>query len=163
LDQTVSVFVWLVLVLLTSIALMTFARWFPRLTALSMVYNPLWWLSLAGLVLYPLLGGFLFTELVQRYRTFDEQVATSVDYRPHSLGGHGTDAAELAPLRIKSDGSFQAGGIRWRWNDFRYNCVLFGMSGSGKTACVLNTLLEGILAAADRQHELPAALILDPK
>lgn len=162
-DQLISTAVWLGLALLISVALMILARWFPWLRGFAMLYNGLWWVAIVSLALYPLLGGYLFSESFQRYRALRELTETCTSFRPRSLSARDDAAQEAAPLRIEADGCFRAGGIRWGWNDFRYNCIVFGMPGSGKTSCVLNALLEGMIAAQDQARETPAGLILDPK
>jgi len=163
LDLVISVTVYLLFALLLSIALMTYAHWFNWLKVFAVIYNPLWWIALIGLFAYPLFGGFLFNELGQRYRALHAQTSTISDFKPRGLRKEHDSAHEAEPLKVERDGSFRAGGIHWRWRDFSRNCIIFGMPGSGKTSCVLNALLEGILAGADRAHELPSGLILDPK
>jgi len=64
---------------------------------------------------------------------------------------------------VVDDLAFRAGGALWRWEDFYKNAIVFGQPGSGKTSCVLNALLEGLLASAWRTSLPPSGLILDPK
>lgn len=163
LDQVMSIAVYLVGALLLSLFLMTMANWFPILQRVSWFYNLLWWLGVTGMILYPLFGGFLFNELAQRFRTLREQVATSGDYRPRSLSGDRDFEYDAKPLAFASGGDFHGGGIRWRWQDFTRSCIVFGLPGSGKTSCVLNTILEGIIGSAELNRESPGGLILDPK
>lgn len=44
--------------------------------------------------------------------------------------------------------TFVAGGFPWRLDDLFQNALVFGQPGSGKTVCVLNALLDGLLASA---------------
>ena len=77
-------------------------------------------------------------------------------------------AAEVAmsgqgAIAVTSPLQFRAGGYEWHWSDFYKNAAIFGQSGSGKTVCVLNPLLEGLLASARLANTVPSGLILDPK
>src|SRR5208282_5333524 len=47
--------------------------------------------------------------------------------------------------------------------DFYKNLVVFGQTGSGKTLCVLNALLDGLIASTAASPLPAAGLILDPK
>ncbi|MEE4209535.1 MAG: type IV secretory system conjugative DNA transfer family protein [Parvularcula sp.] len=66
-----------------------------------------------------------------------------------------------APVVLTGEGAFRAGGYDWRYDDFYKNAAIFGQSGTGKTVCVLNALLHGLVGSA---KALPASgLVLDPK
>ncbi len=163
LNLVVSVTTYIVMTLLISLTLMTMALWFPVLQGIAWIYNGLWWIAVIGLIIYPFFGGFLFNELAQRYRAFNEQIATGRNCRPRSMSSDPEICHDPETFAVKSGGEFRAGGIRWTWQDFTRNCIIFGLPGSGKTSCVLNTLLEGVLGAAEANRELPSGLILDPK
>ena len=67
------------------------------------------------------------------------------------------------PVKVTGPMSFMAGGYEWHWSDFYKNAAIFGQSGSGKTICVLNAVLDGLLEAAAAGSQEPSGLILDPK
>src|SRR5262249_6729227 len=58
---------------------------------------------------------------------------------------------------------FRAGGFVWSLDDFYKNALVFGQPGSGKTACVLNALLEGAMLSTQGTGQPISGLILDPK
>jgi hypothetical protein len=164
-NQAVNIFIYLLMVFLGSTALATFNLWFYGLSPLSFLYNVVWWLSLIGLVLFPFAGGYLLSELAQRRRNLMEQVALTGDYQPrrrHELYT-ADDPAEQEPVRATGDHAFQAGGMPWNWEDFTKNCIVFGQPGSGKTVCVLNALIDGLLSSCAKSPYPPSGLLLDPK
>ena len=59
-------------------------------------------------------------------------------------------------------GEFCAGGFAWRFDDFTKNFLVFGQPGSGKTICVLNAVLDGLLRAPAAELKI-GGVILDPK
>src|SRR5262249_25646955 len=66
------------------------------------------------------------------------------------------------PVVITGADSFRAGGFDWSFSeDLVKSVCVMGQPGSGKTACVLNSMLEGVLSV--QSHGLKSAvLILDP-
>ncbi len=58
---------------------------------------------------------------------------------------------------------FNAAGYEWHWGDFYKNAAIFGQSGTGKTVCVLNALLDGLLGSSSAANLPASGLILDPK
>jgi Type IV secretion-system coupling protein DNA-binding domain len=162
LDQVLNPLVIMVLLFMSSIALMVYASWFPIIGALQWLYRPLWWISFGCLLGFPLFGGFLFSELAQRYRALVGQLETG-HYQPKPIGWGLKRSDDSGSLAVRSEGGFQAGGIHWQWQDFTRNLIIFGMPGVGKTNCVLNALLEGIIAAGESARSQPSGLILDPK
>jgi hypothetical protein len=141
------------------------AHWFTALTTLHPLYNSVWWISVLGLIATPFFGGFLFHELAQRYRVLNEEISLTGRFKPRSLAElHSAGGERVAePLALGNDQSFFAGGIQWHWEDFTKNSIIFGQPGSGKTLCVLNSLLEGVLGSAGKAGLAPGGLILDPK
>lgn len=125
------------------------------------------WGALGGLAGLPLYGVFrlrLVREIGELGRQIREEMRigglserTAADEaRQRKLdGGPGVEVTE--PLR------FRAGGHDWRWDDFYKNVAVFGQTGSGKTLCVLNALLDGLIASSGRGETAAAGLILDPK
>lgn len=63
----------------------------------------------------------------------------------------------IAPMK------FRAGEYDWNVSDFYKSAAIFGQPGSGKTICVLNALLDGLLQATGAAGQPASALILDPK
>lgn len=59
--------------------------------------------------------------------------------------------------------TFRAGGYEWNVSDFYKNVAVFGQSGTGKTVCVLNAVLDGLLGATSAAGKPASGLILDPK
>ncbi len=147
-------------------ALSVLSRW-PALTdlqAIAPVYGIGWWLSLLALVLLPVAGSALFSEAFQRHRALEESVDIS-NFKPKDLKdlveAERTESDTAPPVQPVGDHRFQAGGFDWHWEDFFKNCVVFGMTGTGKTVCLLNALLDGLLASSTSK---PAGgLVLDPK
>lgn len=58
---------------------------------------------------------------------------------------------------------FTAGGFAWALDDFFKNALVLGQTGSGKTVCVLNSLLEGMLASTKGARLPIAGLVIDAK
>jgi hypothetical protein len=165
LNQVVQVFVCLLMAFLISTGFSVLGLWFHGLRSLDTPAGVVWWCSLACLLLFPFAGSPLLGELSQRYRNLKEQVALTPDYRPRlpqDLYADEGPAAE-APVQVTGDHAFQAGGETWSWEDLTKNCIVFGQTGSGKTVCVLNALLDGVLASTARSAHPPSGLILDPK
>ena len=165
LHQVVGIAAGLAALFFAATALATLSRWVPGLAVLRFAYKPAWWCSLLALVLFPFLGGFLIQELVHRFRTLREQTALAGTFRPrtlaelHQAGGD----ANVPGLELLEGMAFRAGGLDWKWDDFYKGCMVFGQPGSGKTVCVLNSLLDGLLGSAHREGLAPSGLILDPK
>lgn len=164
-NQAITVFCTIVLVFFAATAVAVLSLWYPPLQLLRIAADPFWWISLLALALYPFMGGFMFHEVAQRSRSLNEEIALSTTFKPrnprdlHTLAS----APEAQSLSIYDDMRFRGGGWDWRWDDFYKNCLVLGQPGSGKTVCVLNTLLEGLLASARESGIAPSALILDPK
>ena len=100
------------------------------------------------------------------------ELKRQVDEEMHASGARIRDAASretqrkqisARPVEITAPLGFRAGGYDWRWSDFYKNAAIFGMSGSGKTICVLNAVLDGLLGSSSETGKRCAGLILDPK
>lgn len=165
LNQMMRVLFGLTLLFLASTGLSLLSRWIPSFQALSIFYKPGWWLSMVGIVLLPFAGGFLFHELAQRYRSLNEEVSLSQNFKPRRTAElRGPESEEQAhDFRLGDKFTFRAGGVDWQWDDFYKNGIVFGQSGSGKTICVLNALVDGLLGSAAKAGVMPSGLILDPK
>ena len=148
---------------LTSGSLWLLAHW-PQAAALSPL-RPL----LAGLALGA--GPLLIVQLVRRRRHL-----INVAYLRWCLAEQTGHAARQGVGLLRRAGastggwrtrptaeSFVAGGFPWRLDDLFQNALVFGQPGSGKTVCVLNAMLDGLLASTNGAALPIAGLVLDPK
>ncbi|MBK8638387.1 MAG: type IV secretory system conjugative DNA transfer family protein [Chromatiaceae bacterium] len=154
---------WVLIALVSITALRVLGDW-PQLAFLAPAHSLLvwgWWLALLALPLYLVGASQQLRDLVARGKALAEQELTSGFVPPkESEAGAGSALASEPAVQVMGPGRFRAGGHDWVWDDFFQNLIVFGQPGSGKTVCVLNALLEGLLAAS----EPPAAgLFLDPK
>ncbi|OJW03238.1 MAG: hypothetical protein BGO49_10930 [Planctomycetales bacterium 71-10] len=166
-DATVGFVARAAIVFVLSNAAGVLAAWYPSLTALHPVYNAAWWISGAGLLLLPFTAEFLISEPFHRWRMLDEMVKLHRSFKPRDLADLHRDesaVADVAAAEARRRGpGIVAGGAFWAWEALTKNLIVFGQVGSGKTLCVLNTLLDELLASPP-DGGLPAgALILDPK
>lgn len=166
LAKSINVAVYIAMTFVASTALSTLQQWpvFHALDAFTQLYTTTWYLSLLALPAFAFFGDFLLSETFQRYRLLQEQLVTS-GFTPKDIKD--IDKVITTPHRkaveVVKDYEFYAGGLEWSWEDFYKNCIVFGQSGTGKTVCVLNALLDGLLASTARCAEKPSGLILDPK
>ena len=169
LNRLITSLTAVVAVFLASIAIGVLAKW-PPLDVLAPLVEPagwVWWLSLITLLAFPVWGRSRVSNVMQRKQLLREAVDTA-DFVPENMPKLGqptqTQIIRQAPaVEAVRDGHFRAGGIEWDWEDFYKNAVIFGASGTGKTVCVLNALLDGLLASREHATQPPSALILDPK
>ena len=141
------------------------AEWYPSLAVLRALYGPGWWLALVSLFAIPFGFGDRVNEAMQRKRLLDEQLVTS-RFKPRVVGTVEPSAEQLmaTPVQLRGPLRFHAGGIEWDWEDFYKSCMVLGQPGSGKTLCVLNALLDGLVGSASGPGAPGcSALILDPK
>lgn len=166
LARATRVGVWILMAFFGSTAIWVLSWWpqFGALDEMSELVNALWWLSLLAIPAYVFAGDFLISETLQRHRLLQEHVATS-GFRPREVKDLEKieSATPRRAVEAVSDYEFHAGGLDWSWEDFYKNAIVFGQSGTGKTVCVLNALVEGLLASTCGLSEKPSALILDPK
>jgi type IV secretory pathway TraG/TraD family ATPase VirD4 len=123
-----------------------------------------WFLGLMVLLVLPIARSRQFFQVVNLRHQLREQVET-LRYTRRSAVDAAAErrAASETPIAVLGDGRFRAGGYDWDWPDFYKNLVLFGQPGSGKTVCVLNALLDGLIASTAASSLPAAGLILDPK
>lgn len=156
------------LAFVVGMGLKVLASWpaLAALHALRPLYQLAWMAGGAALLLYPFVGSYLINAAYHRHRILAEQAETD-DYRPRKPKALREAAAasrtEQVPVEVVGPLAFRAGGLGWSWEDFYKSAVVFGASGTGKTVCVLNALLDGLLASAAQSELPPAGLILDPK
>jgi hypothetical protein len=155
---------YLLLAFVGANAVTVLSKWMSAFSILDPVATLVWWGSLAGIVLFPMWGRGYLSDVLLKRRMLQESVETS-DFQPRNLAA--LEAEEGRPERpaveAAGDHAFMAAGFSWDWKDFYKNCIIFGMTGTGKTVCVLNALLDGLLLSTGRSGQPCAGLILDPK
>ena len=134
---------------------------------LSGLREPLYWGWIGCGVLTPLsliVMSRRLREAISLRQAIDEQVV-STGFVPRTDHDAAKDQLldSRPPVEATAPLEFRAGGYDWSWPDFYKNAAIFGQSGSGKTVCVLNAILDGLLASASAAGQPPAGLILDPK
>jgi type IV secretory pathway TraG/TraD family ATPase VirD4 len=153
---------WPLLALMSITALRVLAYWpqFGILQGLAPLLAMLWWLALGGFAAAIAFNTRKLKDLAQKRALLRQQVAT-LGYKPLEDADHAARDAQLTepPVQLLGERTFRAGGFDWNWSDFQKNCVVFGQSGSGKTVCVLNAIVDGLLGSEPRC----SGLILDPK
>lgn len=167
LSKLVTVFASLAILVLTTTAVRVLAAWpaTEGIKFLEPIAQPLFWIAILGLVLAPFVFGRQMREVVER-RDQMKQVAhasgvEAKDWREESRKDQ--DAEELPPVQVADAHEFVAGGLLWSWEELTKNAAVFGGTGSGKTVCVLNALLDGLLSSSSAAHLPASGLILDPK
>jgi type IV secretory pathway TraG/TraD family ATPase VirD4 len=148
------------------IALDVLSAWpaFDLLQPFVPVWQWGWFAGLIVLIIVPLVRGRQLFQVLNLRHQLREQVAT-MRYTPKTAADAETDRRRTVedPVMVLGSESFRAGGFDWEWPDFYKNLVVFGQTGSGKTLCVLNALLDGLLASTAASPLPAAGLILDPK
>lgn len=166
LNRAIRIACYIAMAFVACCALSVLSKWpaFSWLSDLSWLYGFGWWITLAGLVLLPLAGGNILSEVMQRHQVLAESMQTS-SFKAREVKDLQTpqNVIEKPPVLALETLEFHAGGFDWSWEDFYKNSIIFGQSGTGKTVCVLNALLEGLLASAAGHPHPPSGLILDPK
>lgn len=152
---------------LGSTAWLVLSEWFPGMRPLAPVAGLVWWVAVLLVLFTVFWDWYLWEEIWQRKRQLREQVALNSDFQPREWPSifRGDEQAPKPPVVLDSKASqaFEAGHRVWRWTDLQKSCVVFGQSGSGKTVCVLNAMLDGILGSTANDPFPPAGLVLDPK
>lgn len=142
------------------------AEW-PEAAPLGAARGLLLWSGIACLLALPLhaaANGRLMRETLALRRQIEEQAQISAaPLRTAESEAEAQRAAGGPAVEVTGPMRFRAGGHEWLWSDFYKNAAIFGQSGSGKTLCVLNALLEGLLASSAAGGQPAAGLILDPK
>lgn len=130
------------------------------------------WRSFAGWLVWVAVAALLFFlihcprlgEIWQLERLLQQQTQI-LDFQPmtEDVAQQRQALAAGPAVTVLGERRFRAGGFDWQWEDFTKSCMVFGQTGSGKTVCVLNALLEGLIASAAHARQAAGALILDPK
>ena len=157
---------WFATAAVGTVALAVLSEW-PEFSALLAVQS---WLDRLAVVLtlsiplYALVMSKVLREALTLKRQLEEEVALSgTKVRSAETEAEWREQERSSPMQVKGALKFNAGGYEWQWGDFYKNAAIFGMSGSGKTLCVLNALLDGLLASSSEAGLPAAGLILDPK
>lgn len=162
---------WTIITAIAFLALDVLSVW-PQLSFLK-PFQWLWgWGWFLGIICIPLIilsKGKRISQVLSYAHGLREQIATmGVEERTEQQAE--TEEAlfsqpAVMPLAQGIDGTerFKAGGYDWQWDDFYKSVVVFGQTGSGKTICVLNALIDGLLASTVHSNLPPSGLILDPK
>ena len=123
--------------------------------------------ALACLLAIPVIAAsklsLLYEAFELRDRIHEEMQIAGLQLRNDAMEAQAREQEKLPPVRVASPMRFVAGEYEWRWEDFYKNAAIFGQSGSGKTVCVLNALLDGLLSSSQAAGRPAAGLILDPK
>ncbi len=164
LNRLCSMVSYVLLAFVGANAINILSKWMSAFALLDPVATLAWWGSLAGILTFPWWGRSYLSDAMQKRRMLQEAVETG-DFQPKNLAT--LEAEEGMPDRpaveVVGDHEFTAGRFNWGWKDFYKSCVIFGMPGTGKTVCVLNALLDGLLQSTKSPNLPCAGLILDPK
>ena len=165
LDRASGVVFGLMLAFVSINALLVLGHWHEVLATMAGPLKLGWWVTLLALLGIPIFGKNLFKELYGGRLQLDRELKTgNYSRRPISdLFKNKRQSTSRAVETTKEPSVFLAGGEKWHLSRLNQNCVVFGQSGSGKTICILNTMIEGILAASNEEPKPIAALVLDPK
>lgn len=98
---------------------------------------------------------FLFRYIKQQLR--------HLGYRPPFARAQRQSGRAAKKVAVLGEGCFAVGGFAWRFDDLTMGCLAIGQTGSGKTVCVLNALLEGLIASWREPGNHIAGLVLDAK
>lgn len=163
LNQTIKISVILLMFFVASIGLNVLTPWFVT-GKTPMVMNLLVGVAFVALICLPFLLSKKLSDLYHLKKFFEEMLVTS-DFKSRDLKGldNGEDSSSEKAVVVKGHLEFKAGNMDWSWEDFYKNCIIFGQTGTGKTLCVLNVLLDALLGSGSRYEYKPSALILDPK
>lgn len=137
--------------------------WFPPLYHFLPAATVLWWASFIVLIVTPWRLSTSIIEAYQRYKLFREEIVIGNIIPLDLLADRKRELRTIAsPTNINTtEHEFEAGGKSWSHFDLCKSMIIFGQPGSGKTVCVLNSLLQGWLSATNRNRS--SLLILDPK
>ncbi|MCA0871432.1 type IV secretion system DNA-binding domain-containing protein [Seohaeicola saemankumensis] len=147
-------------------ALSVLGSW-PQLSVLAPYQSHLGWLSFLTWTALPVWALFTLRELreaIEYKRLADNELkAENGRLRDSDYSARLREQAASPPVEVLSPYTFRAGGEVWKWSDFYKNTAIFGMSGSGKTVCVLNAILDGLIGSSANTRARCSGLILDPK
>jgi hypothetical protein len=147
------------------VALAVLASW-PQFAAISGLQAALVALAAFAFVIAFPLSLFVKSGEFRAFLHLDNQLEDLSERFEGRIKSSETEAEERLrrmsdPVEIVGPGQFLAGGQRWKWDDFYTNAAVFGASGSGKSLCVLNALLDGLLTSSTTMPAPPSALLID--
>jgi hypothetical protein len=167
-ERFVERLAWILLIAVTSLFLCVLAKWdFAKslLGGASPYLSWVFWVTLAAVPVELFLSTHRIAEIITIKRAIRRQLEVS---GWQGEGEEEVEAQEQAlqgpPVVVSAPLGFKAGGMEWSWSDFQRSAIVFGATGSGKTATVLNAFLDGLLSSTGHDRSVAAAaLILDPK
>ena len=150
---------------IASTGLLVLNAWFPAPDLIVGAYHLAWWLTLLlGIVFLYWLPSSL-DKVFQQYRFLRRQVQTCDHYQPRNFANlvnlTSEDPDPVFKVQAPRDG-FVLGRRPWTFKRMCENVVIFGSTGSGKTICVMNALLDRLIASKRCRPKL-GGLILDYK
>ncbi len=158
------VFCFHCIVLSAATATYLLGYWFHYPSFLSLIVTIAWLTAMGMMIVFLLRVPKNFNRIFEQYRFLRRQLATCDFFEPRFI-------SELwNPLPIGSvrrflsaphDG-FVAGNRPWRFPLLTKNMIVFGSIGTGKTVCVMNAILDNLIASR-RQPKPLGGLILDYK
>lgn len=131
----------------------------PVLEPLSTFLWMGWWVVFLSMPLTVMLTRSRLIELIRSSRLHFQNAMGFEPNTESNMKQRVEERKNLGAVKILGDGCFRAASFDFRFSDFTKNAIIFGQSGSGKTVCVLNSLLEGLLGSSTNL----GGLILDPK
>lgn len=149
-----------------SLAVKVLAAWdsLSFLRGLAFLYDGLWLVALVIWLILMVVYRHRFAAVVQSFLDlYGARKKSGFEPRPmRELWHGGNETPGLAPVDDKPL-HFRAAGTGWSWNELGKGCILFGQPGSGKTSCVMNALLDGLLMSSADRPDRPGGLLVDPK
>lgn len=157
---------WFATVAVGIIALAVLSEWqqFSVVAGAERLFTRLGLLAVIGLPIYAVMTSKSLREAYAFKQRVDEAVGKSESpLRTRESEAQLQRENNSPPVEATGQMKFRAGGHVWCWEDFYMNAVVFGQPGSGKTLCILNALLDGLLVSSSSNPTPPSGLILDPK
>jgi hypothetical protein len=149
---------------IVAFALYVLAYW-PQMSMLGPYRSLFGFASIVMLALSPVCalrnrGHTINTFFLRRYL---KQQLDHLGYRGGRTRRARTEREGASIVTVTGPGCFSVNGMKWSFDDFVKNALVLGQVGSGKTVCVLNTLLEGLIASSAVPENAIGGLILDAK
>jgi len=151
---------------ITVIGLWVLSHWqfFEMLLSFQKLLLPVGMLLVCALPVVGIISSNQLREAIALKQQFEEEAHISGAKKRTAESESEERKKEAAPpVLVSGPLKFQAGGYEWHWSDFYKNAAIFGQSGTGKTVCVLNAILDGLMGSSSAAGLPAAGLILDPK
>jgi len=163
-DTLINNFAFTFLFFLGSCYLVILNYWIGIFSQFSILISIAWWISFIAVICSPVIYKIKIIDFLQKKKSLKEALTISKFKPKNNLEIEKALSCKVSnELVISKNETFSAGGLEWQWDDFYKNCIIFGQSGSGKTVCVLNTLLEALIGSKTTEYQKSSGLILDPK